>query len=217
MNKTIEIEFKFQVLDRDQIDNFLSNLRFIDKKRTVDVYLDTKDGDLYKKGIFIRIRDNKNLEFKFNLEDFKNLEMISNHDHCDEYSFPLPLTNRSLDAINQICNILGLRVIKPPTLKEFKTLNNFVELMIISKIRKKYEDEKFEYSLDDVKGLGLFLEIEARTSNGDDLEKIKDKMRENIRNLRLKLITTGYGELYWREHNFDLYKQGRYFLEEDRD
>jgi len=170
MKNIIEIEFKFQVLDKKQIEAFLNNLKFISRKRIVDVYLDTTSGDLYKKGIFIRIRDNKTLDFKFNPEDLKNLEAISNHEHCDEHSVSLPLTNGSLKALNQNCNILGLSVIKTPNLEEFKNLNNFVESVLIDKVR----------------------------------------------GLKLKLITTGYNELYWRKHNFDLYRQGRYLLEEDR-
>ena len=51
---SIEVELKFQILDESQIKNFLKNLNFVNKKRIVDVYLDTKDADLFKKGFFIR-------------------------------------------------------------------------------------------------------------------------------------------------------------------
>jgi predicted adenylyl cyclase CyaB len=213
MKKNIEIEFKFQVLDKEQIENFLKNLNFIGEKKIVDIYLDTEKGDLYKKGVFIRIRNNKTLDFKFNLEDFQNLKMKSNHEHCDEYSFPLPLTNESIESINQVCKILSLQGIEAAALEELKNINNFTDSMIIDKVRKKYSDGEFEYSFDDIKELGLFLEIEAHASDKKNLEKIKEEMKKKIQNLKLKLVTTGYNELYWRKYNFELYKQGRYFLE----
>jgi len=215
MKKNIEIELKYQVLDEPQVQEFLKKLDFIDKKRVIDVYLDTKDGNLYKKGIFIRIRDNKILDFKYNLEDFQNLNKVSMHEQCDEYSFSLPLTNKSFKAINQNCKILGLVEISKPDLGELKLRNNLIDSVVIDKIRQKFKDEEFKYSFDDVKGLGKFLEIEVEGQEGEDFEEIKDRIREKVKNLKIKLITTGYNEVYWRKYNFNLYIQGRYLFEED--
>jgi predicted adenylyl cyclase CyaB len=212
MEKNLEVELKFQVLDELQTKNFLKNLKFLGEKRTIDVYLDTKDGDLYKRGIFIRIRDNKKLEFKFNLADIQS-KKFSKHEHCDEFSFPLPLTRDSIRKINEVCRILGLKEVS--SLEELKSKNNLIDSIIIDKVRQKFTDGKFEYSFDDVKDLGKFLEIEYKASSNEDMEKIKEEMREKLKGLNLKLITTGYNELYWRKNNFELYLQGRYLLEED--
>jgi predicted adenylyl cyclase CyaB len=212
MEKNLEVELKFQVLDELQTKNFLKNLKFLGEKRNVDVYLDTKDGDLYKRGIFIRIRDNKKLEFKFNLADIQSKE-FSKHEHCDEFSFPLPLTQDSIRKINEVCRILGLK--EALSLEELKSKNNLIDSIVIDKVRQKFTDGKFEYSFDDVKDLGKFLEIEYKASSDEDVEKIKEEMREKLKSLNLKLITTGYNELYWRKNNFELYLQGRYLLEED--
>ncbi len=215
MGKSIEIELKYQVPDEAQIREFLKEITFVNAKRIIDIYWDTKGGDLYKKGIFIRVRDNKTLDFKYNLADFQNLKKVSMHEQCDEYSFPLPLTDESLKAINQNCRILGLIEISKPDLGELKLRNNLIESVIIDKIRQKFKDEEFEYSFDNVKGLGKFLEIEAEGQEGQDFEEIKKRIREKVKNLKLKLITTGYNEVYWRKYNFDLYLQGRYLFEED--
>jgi adenylate cyclase class IV len=212
MEKNLEVELKFQVLDELRTKNFLKNLKFLGEKRTIDVYLDTKDGDLYKRGIFIRIRDNKKLEFKFNLADIQSKE-FSKHEHCDEFSFPLPLTQDSIRKINEVCRILGLK--EALSLEELKSKNNLIDSIVIDKARQKFTDGKFEYSFDDVKDLGKFLEVEYRASSDEDVEKIKEEMREKLKGLNLKLITTGYNELYWRKNNFELYLQGRYLLEED--
>lgn len=213
--KKFELELKFQVLDRNQLKDFVKKLTPIDKKRMVDIYLDTENADLYKKGAFIRIRDNNSLDFKFNLEDFENLEAESEHVHCEEHSFPLPISVESLKGINQNLRILGLREIFSPSLVQLKEFNNFIDSMAIDKIREIYKDEEFEYSIDDVKGLGKFIEIEAHVEK-EKLEEIKKRMKEKMKGLKLRLITTGYNELHWRKYNFDIYKQGRYFLEEDR-
>ena len=211
MDKDIEVELKFQVLDEAQIREFVRNLNFIARKRIVDKYLDTENADLYKRGLFIRIRDDKILDFKYNLEDKE-----CKHEHCEEHSFSLPLTLDSLDSVNRICKILSLESITTPSIEELMTRNNFIVSITNNKTREIYRDEKFEFCLDDVKDLGKFIEIEMHAAKEDDLEKIKGMMREKVRGLKLKLITTGYNELYWKNHNTEIYKQGKYHLEEDK-
>jgi len=215
MSKNIEVELKFQVRDSAQIERFLENLEFINKKRVVDVYLDTKDGDLYKRGIFIRIRDNKKLEFKFNLADLQNQNKLSWHEQCDEFSFPLPLGMDLVGSVNKICRILNLREIITPSLEELRNKNKLIDSVVIDKIRREYTDGRFKYLFDDIKDLGNFIEIEFLASREDNFEKIKNEMRKKLKNLKLKLITAGYNEVYWRKYNFNLYLQGRYLFEED--
>ena len=215
MKKYIEIELKCQIQDENKVQEFLKKSIFVNKKRVVDTYLDTKNGDLYKKGIFIRIRDNRTLDFKYNLEDFRSLNKISKHEQCDEYSFSLPLANYAVKAINQNCKILGLVGVSNPNLEEFRERNKLINSVVIDKIRQKFEDKEFQYSFDDVRGLGKFLEVEAEGREGQDFEEIKSRIKEKIKSLKLKLITTGYCEAYWRKYDFKLYLQGRYLFDED--
>jgi len=214
-SRNVEIELKFQVLNENQIKEFLKNLKFVNTKRIVDLYLDKNESDLYKKGVFIRIRDDRKLDFKFNLVDFQNQNKLSWHEQCNEFSFPLPLAEESVDSINKICKVLGLQEIATPNLEEFKNRNNLINSVVIDKIRRKYTDGKFEYSFDKIKGLGKFIEIELLTSEESDIEKIKNEMREKLINSNLKLVTTGYNEVYQRKYNFNLYLQGRYLFKED--
>lgn len=215
MDKNIEVELKFQILNNDEIKEFAKTLRFMTEKRIIDIYLDTKEGNLYKKGIFIRIRNNKKLDFKFNLDALKNQNIINKHEHCDELSFPLPLPQDSVEPINKICRTLNLEEISAPTVEDLKNKNNLIDSVVIDKIRKDYTDEKFNYSLDNVDKLGEFIEIEFMASKEDDIEKAKNEMRKKLKNLKLKLITAGYNEVYCRKNNFDLYLQGRYLFAED--
>lgn len=208
--KNIELEIKYQVLDEKQLKDFLKNLEFLGKKQEIDVYFDTLSGDLYKKRCFIRVRNNKSIDFKYKLPDIK-------HNECfKDYSFTLPLTKNSLSKINQICKVLELKEMKTSNLEKFKTDNHFVSSMIIDKIREKYKDKKFEYCLDNIKGLGVFLEIEYLVANEKEVEKLKEEMKDRVKELKLKRITIGNCGLYWRKYNFNLYRQGRYILEEDR-
>lgn len=215
MEKYIEIELKYQIIDENQIQEFLKKFFFVSKERVVDVYLDTKEGDLYKKGIFIRVRNNKILDFKYNLEDLRTLNKVSMHEQCDEYSFPLPLTNDSIKVVNQNCRILGLIGIFNPDLEELKVKNNLINSVVIDKIRKNFRDKELKYSFDDVKRLGKFFEIEKQGREGEDFEKTKGEIRKRVKNLKLKLITAGYCEAYWRKYDFNLYLQGRYLFKED--
>ncbi|AMQ19297.1 class IV adenylate cyclase [Thermococcus peptonophilus] len=54
----------------------------------------------------------------------------------------------------------------------------FVEVLTVSKIREKYYVEKgIIIALDDVEGLGKFIEIEAMTERNEDVPQLIDKLR----------------------------------------
>jgi len=60
------------------------------------------------------------------------------------------------------------------------------------------------------------LEIEALISDERQVRNLKREIENRVKDLNLKRITTGYCGLYWRKYNFDLYRQARYILQEDR-
>jgi adenylate cyclase class IV len=210
--KNIEVEFRFQAGDKEKARDFLNKLEFLGKSVQKDVYFDTKTGDMYKRGIFIRTRNGKSLDFKFNLEDVEN-----RHEDCNEHSFLLPLTGNDSENLNSVCEILGLE--KPPatSLEEFVHANGLEEFVVIDKVREKFRDGDFVFTLDNVKGFGMFIEIEAMTTEGSDLESLKKRMIERVKGLNPKFIPTGYIEYFVKEKDFDLYKQGRYLFDEDKE
>jgi len=215
MKKTIEVELKFEVSDKKEVESFLQGLTSVGEKGVYDVYLDTQEGDLYQRGIFIRIRNKKGLDFKFNVADFEDLNAYSDHGHCDELTFSLPLKPHSASSFNKVCRLLSLKEIMRSDLNEFKKVNSLKKSVVIDKLRKVYRDEVYEYSYDTVKDLGTYLEIEVNAKKGDDVKKIKQEMKKHLEGLNLKRISTGYNELYMRKYNFDLYLKGRYLLTED--
>jgi adenylate cyclase class IV len=216
MNQNIEVELRGQILDENQIEPFVEKLEFIGEKHIVDVYLDNAEtNDWYAKGVFIRIRNDKKIDFKFNIDDFLNEEVSENnkeHTHCEEYSYSLPLEN--LD-INKVCDVLYLEKIDQPDLDSFLKKNNLSESYRLDKVRKTYKHEKFEIMIDDFGDFGKFVEIEALANSEDDLESLKKEMDKFISDLNVKKNGVGYCELYLRKYNFDLYKKGKYKLQQD--
>jgi len=207
--KNIEVEFRFQVTDEEKARDFLGRLEFIKKSKQKDVYFDTESGDFYKRGIFIRTRDGRSLDFKFNLED-------NAHEDCDEHSFSIPLTPKDKRRLNAVCKKLGLKMPKVIGFEDFMNINNLKEFVVIEKVREKFKDNEFTYVFDDVRGFGFFIEIESMAMAGSDLEILKKRMKEKVSILNPEFIPVGYIEFFVREMDFSLYKQGRYLFDDDR-
>jgi adenylate cyclase class IV len=210
--KNIEVEFRFQVENEKAVRDFLNKLRFIEKLNQKDVYLDTLSGDMFKRGIFIRTRNNSSLDFKFNLEDKEN-----KHEECDEYSFPLPIKAEDLNKLREACNKIGLETPPIADIGEFTKTNKLEEFVVIDKVRERFSDGEFKFCFDRIKEFGNFLEIELMATKDTDIEELKRRMVERVMVLNPKFLPTGYIELFVKKKNFDLYKQGRYILDEDKE
>lgn len=215
VKKAIEVEFKFEVLHPEKV-RFLEELEFRGEKTVNDIYLDTKNADLFRRGIFVRIRNGKTLDFKFNPEQFDAKPGEGIHEHCMEYNFSLPLQKNDLPKLNEVLGDLELLPISVADLDSLRKQNQWIDSQVFNKTRKKYAKPPFEYCLDEVENFGTFLEIEATTQDRREAEKLKEKIREDAQKLDLKLITTGYNELWWRKNDHDIYRQGKFLLEEDK-
>ena len=97
MTNPIEMEKRFQVKQAD-LNDFLENKKFISSKQVVDEYLDTSDGLFYQDGIFIRLRNGKSLDFKFN-PDHLGANNVNEHVTCHEYNVALPFQNPSAHVL----------------------------------------------------------------------------------------------------------------------
>ena len=217
MSRSIEVEMKFEILDYDSIRHFLDTLLCTGEQHVIDSYLDTPDGSLFKRGIFIRVRNGTKLDIKFNPEDIaKSRDESIDHLYCDEVTNALPLSRAMLPDLNKTLIFLGLNTLDRPSYADFTAANGFAESMTIDKRRRSYAGGDFHIDIDDVKNLGKFLEIEKMTDEHADPERIRAEMNRFLDGLQLRYIDTGYNELYWRKHDFELYLQGKYLLPEDR-
>ena len=217
MPRSIEIELKFEVLDRHQVAGFVKGLKPVGSRHIADVYLDSPAGDLFQRGIFVRIRNGGKFDIKFNPEDIgKSLDDHVEHNYCDEVSIPFPFAGSDLARINDTLVGLDLQPISEPSLENLLERNRLVESITIDKHRTSYSDGSFHIDIDSVKDLGEYLEIEQMADEHANSREIIQKMKDRLSGLRLKHVDVGYNELYWRKHNFDLYLKGKYLLAEDR-
>ena len=204
-----EVELKYEIRELKLIERFLSDGEVKSTKNSVDKYYDTIDFSFFKQGIFIRVRDDKKLDFKYNFEDDK-------HEYCQENRFELPLRMEKSDSFNKLLKTLGLSPLGDDiSLTTFLELNNLIEFVIIDKTRTEISKEGLNFYLDNVKGLGEFIEIEGIPKKPSDIKGIIANIEGIAKKLNLKKLTTGYVELYLRKYNYNIYKQGKYLLEED--
>lgn len=215
MENTIEIELRYKIVDQGQVSSFLTRARQLHKRHDIDVYLDTPGRTLWKQGIYIRIRNDKTLDIKFNRSCLQN-PTIGRLDHCEEHSFLLPLETSKMQALNELLASLNLKALPFADLNTFKSINSLETFYVIDKIRTSYTYNAFTIVVDEVTGLGMFLEIELMTHNTDDLERVKNEMKHALAGLQLEPLKVGYGELIVRNNDFNAYLQGRFVLDEDK-
>ncbi|HEV2601956.1 MAG TPA: CYTH domain-containing protein [Candidatus Babeliales bacterium] len=213
---TIEIELRYEILQPEQVSPFLASFQFLHRKHDVDVYFDNEQGQLYQKGIFIRIRNGKKLDFKFNRATLENPDLAI-QDYCEEHSFALPLQESDLEKVNALLISLQLQPVSHASLDSIKSANNFIEYYTVDKVRSSYTHKDFTICVDEVADLGTFLEIELMAKNIEMLAAVKIEMELLLAGLQLRpLRTGGYGTLLLRKNNFKQYLNGRFILEEDK-
>lgn len=215
MNNSIEIELRYKILDLKQLQNFLLRAKQLHIKHDVDVYFDMPDRLLWKRGIFIRIRNDKKLDIKFNRACLHDLT-IDRLDYCEEHSFALPLQETDLQKLNRILTSLDLQPIAHADLLLLKSANNIDMHYIVDKERTSYEYHGFTIAVDKVAGLGHFLEIELMAQDADNLEHVKHDMQCALAGLPLQPIHIGYGALLLKQNEYGCYVQGRYALQADK-
>lgn len=212
---TIEIELRYEVIDHAQLMNFLEPLPKLHSKRDVDIYYDNEHALLYQKGIFIRNRNNKKLDIKFNRACLDNPDLAI-QDYCEEHSFVFPLQEQDLCRLNELLVSLKLQ---PSPVADFTVMlqaNNFIEHYRVDKLRTSYQHNAFTIAVDEVADLGTFLEIELMAQTTEHLETVKQEMVLCLAGLTLQPLKTGYGTLLLRKKDFKHYLLGRFILPQDR-
>lgn len=211
----IEIELRYEVLKPEQLSLFVAPLQKKHIKHDVDIYFDTPNDYLHKNGIYIRIRNNKKLDIKFNRACLDNPNLAI-QDYCEEHSFALPLQETDLRKINDLLMSLNLKPMSIASLENLKSVNQFHEQCIVDKMRTSYTFNNFTICIDEVKDLGIFLEIELMADTAENVALVKQEMLLLLEGLDLKAIKTGYINLLLRKKDFEHYLLGRFLLEEDR-
>ena len=161
-----EIKFKLDEAEYKRIIRFMTkNASFINESRQVDTYYQPThrsflDGEVINEWIRIGERGQKKIL------NYKNW-----HDnmYCDEWEVEID----NSENLDKIFKVLGLEIIA-----------------VVDKDRKKYMYlDKYEISLDSVKDLGYFIEIEVKKYDKDpigeygDLIKLAKDLNLNLNNI----------------------------------
>ena len=212
---TIEIEQKFEVLDETALAPFLASIKPDGTIHTIDSYLDTTDAALLNRGIWIRIRDTKKLEFKFNQACIDN-PTLGMQSYCEEHAFTLPFTATDTDRLNALNTRLNLVPINQADFDGYLQANKLSPHRIIDKMRTTYQIDDFSIMIDVVANLGTFLEIELMACSAENVTAVEQRMALLLAGLPLKRVKTSYDTLLLRKQNFDVYLKSRFVLEEDK-
>ena len=185
-----EIEILVEVYDDiNHVKEALKEYKYIGLKYTIDeYYYDPMRGDLKPDennhlSNCLRLRSKNNDYFITYKDDvFENGKWI----YSNEYETKI----ESIKIAKEIFNKLGLK--------------KFIE---IDNEKETYLADDYEITIENVKDLGLFLEIEYIGNNEvstidikNDIQRFIDKMNINVS----KELTMGKPELYIRKHNISL-------------
>lgn len=199
----IEIELKYRLKGLPKVD-----FPLISESEEEDIYYDTNNYDLLRNGNFLRIRNQKRIDFKLNTNDLSHL-------YCKEVNFsfePFPY-----EKIEEVLHNLGIDI-------SFNSYEEFTKkldvLSPIIKKRKSYKiDDNITMVLDEIDNLGYFLEIEYDVQkdecNEEEVKRYEELLKNTLKDNNLlteydEQVKIGYVELYLKKHNIDAYHLGIY-------
>ena len=181
-------------------------MHFLGSVQNRDRYYDTSTYDLLQQAVFVRIRNNTRLEFKF------NEQIEQEHGQSIERSYPLlPDTDQSENMHRLFTRFLpGWQT--ADTVALAITKNALVELARIDNQREEYTQGEFFLSIDHVQNLGDFVEVEVRCAEDANTREAQEKLQGFVAGLGIKHIRVGYVELWLQKYNVDAYLLGKYRL-----
>ncbi len=205
----VEAELKCR-LTTDVKDKLQERLQAMQLKETVhnlDSYYDTPDWDLLRRAVFVRIRNQQRLEFKF------NEQAEQRHVQCTERNFPLESVDEKQAQMNELFATFLPAWHHAPDMATAIARNGLIELARIDNRRTIYTYGPLEVCIDVVAGLGDFLELEIRCPEGPAADDALAMLQAMATDLKAEHIPVGYVELWLCEHNPAAYQVGKYRLE----
>jgi adenylate cyclase class 2 len=173
MNNT-EIEIQVKVDSTRNLVRFLNKkAKFLKEERQIDEYFSPSHRDFAKTrpvNEWLRLRKTRN----GNSITYKNWHHDKNgkSHHCDEYETVI----EKVESINKIFEVL-----------------NFKTLAIVNKTRKIWRYKQYEISLDKIKGLGNFVEIEYKGKEKKvNPKKITDEMIDFLKSHNVGKVKRNY-------------------------
>ena len=202
----IEVELKCALFPQllPKLRERLQHMMFDGIVHNVDRYYDTPRFDLLQQAVFVRVRNEHRLEFKFNEKSEKA------HRQSTEHVFSLLPDPNAREKMNALFTRFLPNWSASSNFSEAVTKNNLTELACINNTREVYVDDRLHLSIDHVEGLGDFLEVEMQCEEDGDTSEALALLHKFIADLDLQHISVGYVELWLRMHNPPAYQLGKY-------
>src|SRR2546429_359947 len=142
----IEIELKYALNPAlsAQLQEQLQQMSFTGAVNNDDLYYDTTSFDLLQRAVFVRVRNEHTLQFKYNeAADRAHMQSI-------ERSFPLVSDAASIASMNDLFTHFLPYWHPASSFAQAIELNNLIELASIRNKRKVYTQDNIIVSLDEV-------------------------------------------------------------------
>jgi len=169
----------------------------------IEVEVKVKSGDDVERrinslgGMLIGVEEHIDIYFNHSSRDFKDtdeaLRLRKVNSHAE-----LTYKGPRIGSISKTREELTLVVDSFNTCREMLKKLSFIEFIELSKIRKIYRIDEFKINLDDVRGLGKYLEVEAEASSISDIPNVEGKIRKILEKLGFReeqFIKKSYLEL----------------------
>ncbi|HZS77240.1 MAG TPA: CYTH domain-containing protein [Ktedonobacteraceae bacterium] len=200
----IEVELKFAITP-DSRARLERNLRTCARcLHNSDVYYDTPSFDLLGQAVFVRVRNQQRLEFKF------NEQAAPAHLFCTERTFSLAAGPEQIAEMNKLFAEFLPRWQAADTIDGGLDKNSLIELARIENQRAEYHYENMVVCVDHVEGLGDFLEIETQCEEESETPQAIERIQAFAAGLEARQVHIGYVELWLQKYHPLAYRQGKY-------
>src|SRR5260370_31689412 len=160
----IEVELKCELFPKSlpKLQERLQHMTFDGTAHNVDRYYDTPRFDLLQQAVFVRVRNNHQLEFKFNEHG------ETAHRQSTERVFSLFPDPNTREKMNALFTRFLPHWSASSNFSEAVTKNNLTELACINNTREIYVDQAIHLSIDHVEALRHFFKLQIQYKHDPD-------------------------------------------------
>ena len=171
--ENVEIEIQVKVENSQPLLEFLDkNAQFKEENRQIDEYYSPAHRDFAAarpNKEWFRLRDSSG-KYSLNYKNFY-YDSEGKSTYCDEYELVLGDANQMRKILSSL---------------------NFKNIIIADKVRKSWDYKDWEISMDSVKGLGDFVEIEYKGKDDADPKQIAAEMIKFLKDIGCGKIQRNY-------------------------
>lgn len=200
----VELKFKLTADSLPTLEEYLATIGTARHLQNSDTYFDTSAFDLLRQAVFVRVRNQQRLEFKF------NEQAAPAHIHCTERVFSLAPEPRQAEEMNYLFSSFLPDWQEDCTVREALHRNGLIELAHIENRRVEYTCENLLLCVDQVEGLGNFLEIETQCEEGSEIAQAVSRVQTFAAGIMALQVHIGYVELWLQKYHPYAYRKGKY-------